>query len=80
MKVTITSGKPKNITVTAPQGVTATIAKTPKNWVILEKYRNGLSAYEVAVNNGFAGTEAEFVAGLTDPDTDFLAHYILSKN
>lgn len=48
--------------------------------VVLEKYRDGLSAYELAVKNGFTGTEAEFVSGMIEEDTDFLAHYILSKN
>lgn len=70
MKVTVTvSGTAKALSA---------CGRTGKR-VVIEKYRNGLSAYEIAVNNGFAGTEAEFVAGLTDPDTDFLAHYILSK-
>lgn len=48
--------------------------------ITLEKYRDGLSAYELAVKNGFTGTEAEFVSGMIEEDTDFLAHYILSKN
>lgn len=41
---------------------------------------NGKSAYEIAVDNGYAGTLEEFTTNLVDPDIDFNAYYILSKN
>ena len=71
MKITVTvSGAAKALTHCGRMG----------KRVVLEKYRNGLSAYELAVKNGYTGTEQEFVSGMIEEDSDFLAHYILSKN
>lgn len=41
---------------------------------------DGKSAYEIAVENGYSGTLEEFTINLVDPDIDFNAYYILSKN
>ena len=43
---------------------------------------DGLSAYQVAVNNGFVGTEQEWLDSLASEgaSSDYLAYYILSKN
>lgn len=45
----------------------------------------GVSAYDLAVANGFIGTEADFTALIASPEStvmtaDPLAYYILAKN
>lgn len=39
---------------------------TPKKVQVLNKFLQGLSAYEVAVKNGFEGTEAEWLLSLSE--------------
>ncbi|WP_269221992.1 hypothetical protein [Flavobacterium sp. IMCC34518] len=41
---------------------------------------DGKSAFELAVEVGYTGTLEEFTANLVEPDVDFNAYYILSKN
>jgi hypothetical protein len=41
---------------------------------------DGKSAYELAVEEGYTGTLEEFTTNLIEPDIDFNAYYILSKN
>ena len=79
MNVQITAGKRKRISVAATSG-NVVVRSAAYNQLQLTKYRDGLSAYELAVINGYTGSEAEFVSGMIEEDTDFLAHYILSKN
>ena len=45
----------------------------------LHLYRNGLSAYQIAVSKGFIGTEQDFVDGLVHPEVNFLEHYNQAK-
>ena len=68
------------VTVTVSGSANVASGRVAGKKITLEKYRDGLSAYQVAVKNGYTGTEAEFVSGMIEEDTDFLAHYILSKN
>ncbi len=79
MNVQITAGKRKRISVASTSG-NVVVRLAASNHLQLTKYRDGLSAYELAVINGYQGTEAEFVSGMIEEDIDFLAHYILSKN
>lgn len=46
---------------------------------ISEQGTRGLSAYEIAVQNGYIGTEQQFATDLVEQDVDFNAYYILSK-
>ena len=49
--------------------------------VIVNCVRDGLSAYELAVKNGYEGSEEDFMNNfLENKYIDFKAHYILSKN
>ena len=68
------------VTITVSGSANVTSGRVAGKRIVLEKYRNGLSAYELAVKNGYKGTEAEFTSGMIEEDIDFLAHYILSKN
>lgn len=68
------------VTITVSGSANVVSGRFAGKRITLEKYRDGLSSYELAVKNGYAGTEAEFVSGMIEEDTDFLAHYILNKN
>lgn len=68
------------VTITVSGSANVANGRVAGKRITLEKYRDGLSAYELAVKNGYTGTEAEFVSGMIEEDTDFLSHYILSKN
>ena len=80
MNLIVTAGNRKKVTVTATAGAKVRLHKSPPKKVQLTVYRDGLTAYELAVKNGYTGTEVEFVSGMIEEDTDFLTHYILSKN
>ena len=70
MSITIThNGTPNSISINGnPVKKSITIQST------------ALSTYQLAVENGYQGTEQEFIENITHRDTDFRAYYILSKN
>jgi len=69
-RFTVTSGKPNTII----------FKESVKKRISLNLNKDGLSAYEIAVKNGYTGTEEEFAAESIHPQINFTAYYILSKN
>lgn len=84
MKVTITHSGTRNIVkVWASQPNIATLVPRQPIKVELQLFRdgkNGKSAFEIAQEKGYPGTENDFVNDLVEQDIDFNAYYILSKN
>lgn len=60
IKVTVTCGKPDIIEV---------VEAMPVN-VVLSVFRDGLSAYQIAVKYGFVGTEQEWNNQFQNPNID----------
>jgi hypothetical protein len=84
MQISIThSGVVNSVEVSASvQGVLNVIPSLPIN-VELQLFRdgqNGKSAYQIAVENGYTGTEQDFASDLIEQDVDFNAYYIFSKS
>jgi len=52
------------------KNITPTQAENSEELGFIRVVGNGLSAYEVAVENGFSGTEAQWLASLKGPKGD----------
>lgn len=65
----------KSFNITLPPSVSTTILQDEGVYV-------GKSAYQIAVDNGFVGTESEWLASLAGGEfiSDPLAYYILAKS
>lgn len=65
----------KSFSITLPPSVSTTILQDEGVYV-------GKSAYQIAVDNGFVGTESEWLASLAGGEfiSDPLAYYILAKS
>ena len=84
MEVIIThSGVANSVQVWASAPNVVQVLPTLPILVELQLFRdgvNGKSAFEIAQQNGYTGTEQEFAIDLIEQDVDFNAYYILSKN
>ncbi len=81
MNVSIThSGTRKKVTVSCTKKGVVSFIQRPKKAITIEINRDGLSAYQIAVRNGYTGTESEYAAESIHPQIDFTAYYILSKS
>lgn len=69
----------KKVTINASKAGVVTVIAKPRKQIKLQLFKDGLSAYEIAVRNGYTGTETEYAAEAIHPIIDFTAHYILSK-
>jgi len=81
MNVSIThNGNKKRVSVSCTKKGVVSFIDRPKKKITIEINRDGLSAYQIAVKNGYTGTESEYAAEAVHPLIDFTAYYILSKS
>ena len=70
----------KRFTVTSAKPNSVVVKKSQSKNIKLNITKDGLSAYELAVRNGYTGSESEFAAESIHPLIDFTAYYIISKS
>ena len=73
------SGNKKNISINCTKKGVVSFINKPKKTIKIEINRDGLSAYQIALKNGYEGTEEEYTQESIHPQIDFQSYYMLAK-
>ncbi len=70
MDVIITSAEPIKATITSPKPDIIEVINNEPVKVVVSLIKDGKSAYQSAVDNGFVGSEADWINLLENPNID----------